>query len=85
MLQYNTLSLAKRFTDYKSLGELFRQTKAETLKITISEQIWQYLIEILTIITELFDTDIDFILEKLIEENQAIPKLINLNPLKKTA
>lgn len=85
MLQYNTLSLAKRFTDYESLGELFRQTKAETLKITISEQIWQYLIEILTIIAELFDTDIDFILEKLIEENQAILKLINLNPLKKTA
>lgn len=31
MIQYNLLSVAKRFTDYETLGELFRNTNAETI------------------------------------------------------
>lgn len=85
MLQYNTLSLAKRFMDYESMGELFRQTKAETLMLTLAEQIWKYLVEILETITEIFDIEMDEILKKLVEENQAIIKLINLDGLKKAA
>jgi hypothetical protein len=79
ILQYNTLSLAKRFSSYESLGELFRHTKAETLLLTVAEQIWKYLIEILTVIAEISEIDMDLILEKLLEENQAIMKLINFN------
>ena len=30
MLQYNILSLAKRFLDYESMGEMFKQAGKET-------------------------------------------------------
>jgi hypothetical protein len=85
MLQYNTLSFVKRFIDYETMGELFRQTKTETLMLTIAEQIWKYLIEILQIIVEIFEIEMDEIIEKLVEENLAIIKLINLENFKNTA
>jgi IS4 transposase len=85
MLQFNTLSLVKRFTDYETMGELFRQTKAETLMLTIAEQIWKYLIEILQTIAEIFEIEMDTIIEKLVEEDQAIIKLINLEGWKNAA
>lgn len=85
MLQFNTLSLVKRFTDYETMGELFRQTKAETLMLTIADQIWKYLIEILQTIAEIFEIEMDTIIEKLVEEDQAIIKLINLEGLKNAA
>jgi len=79
-LQYNILSIVKRFSDYESLGKLFRETKAETLLLTVADKIWMYLIDILSAIAEIFDIDIDLILEKLIEQNQMIMKLINPKP-----
>ncbi len=48
MIQYNLLSLAKRFSGYESLGELFRNTKAETLELTIAEKIWKLIVEVLS-------------------------------------
>lgn len=41
MLQYNILTLAKRFTDYETLGQLFRDTQAENIELTVVERIWQ--------------------------------------------
>ncbi|MCD6090474.1 MAG: transposase, partial [Bacteroidales bacterium] len=51
MLQYNLLAVAKRFTDYESLGELFRNTKAETIQLTVAERIWQIIIDVLAALT----------------------------------
>jgi IS4 transposase len=39
MLQYNMLSVAKRFSDYETLGELFRSANAEIIELTIAERI----------------------------------------------
>jgi len=39
MIQYSLLSVAKRFTHYESLCELFRNTKAETIQLTVAEQL----------------------------------------------
>lgn len=80
MLQYNILSLAKRFLDYESFGELFRQSGTEALKLTIAEKIWWYLIEILTIISDVFEIELEEVLDKIANENQAIAKLISLSP-----
>jgi hypothetical protein len=85
MLQYNVLALAKRFTDYESMGEIFRQAKAETLSLTLAEKIWNYLVEVLQIIAEIFEIEMDEILKKLVEENQTIIKLLNWEGLKNAA
>jgi hypothetical protein len=40
------LSLRKRFDDYETMGEVFRDFKNELLEITLVEKLWQ-IIEIL--------------------------------------
>ena len=78
MLQYNILSLAKRFLDYESMGEMFRQAGKETLELTIVEKIWGYLIELLSIISELFEINMEEILDKIVSDNHAITKIIKM-------
>lgn len=78
-IQYNILSLAKRLLNYESLGELFKQAGVETLELTIVEKIWGYLIEILTLMADIFDIDMEEILDKIADGNQSITKIIKMN------
>lgn len=81
MVQYNLLSVAKRFADYESFGELFRNTKAETIQLTVVERIWQIIIEILADIAELIEIDTERLMEKLIADNEKLIKLANYRTL----
>lgn len=54
-LQYNPLSVVKRFSDDETLGGLFRDAQKDSLKITITEQIWQIIIEIAAKVSEILD------------------------------
>ena len=78
-IQYNILSLAKRLLDYESLGELFKQAGVETLELTIIEKIWGYLLELLTLIADIFEIDMEQILDKIADDNQSITKIIKMN------
>jgi hypothetical protein len=75
------LSVARRFTDYESLGDLFRNTKAETIQLTVNERIWQIIVEVLTALAELFEIDTEIFMEKLIADNEKIEKLVNYKTL----
>ena len=81
MIQYNILSLAKRLLDYESLGELFKKAGVETLELTIAEKIWGYLLELLTLIADIFEIDMEQILDKIADDNQSITKIIKMNAL----
>jgi hypothetical protein len=85
MLKYNILSLAKRLLAYESMGELFRQACTETLELTVVEKIWGYLQEILTLIADIFEIDIEEILNKIADDNQTITKIIKMNAALKAA
>ncbi len=85
MMQYNILSLAKRLLAYESMGELFRQACTETLELTVVEKIWGYLQEILTLIADIFEIDIEEILNKIADDNQTITKIIKMNAALKAA
>jgi len=78
-IQYNILSLAKRLLDYESLGEMFKQAGVETLELTIVEKIWGYLLELLTLIADIFDIDMEEILDKIADDNQSITRIIKMN------
>ncbi len=54
-LQYNILSAAKRFSDYETIGGLFREVSRETVQLSVAQQIWGVLQEIVTAIAEVFD------------------------------
>ena len=81
MIQYNILSVVKRFSDYESIGELFRGSKAETIQLTVAEKIWKLIVEILSQIAEIFEIETELIMEKIMTENQTITKLYNFNTL----
>lgn len=81
MIQYNLLSTVKRFNDYETLGELFRATQKDTLKLTIAEQIWLIIIEITAELSEIFNIDTEMLIEKLFTENVKLTKYLNLKNL----
>jgi hypothetical protein len=81
MVQYNLLSVAKRFTDYESLGEMFRNTNAETIQQTLAERLWQLIVDVLADLAELIEIDTELLMGKLISDNQRIIKLTNYTTL----
>ena len=84
ILQYNMLSVVKRFDGYESLGALFRQANAETLELTIKERIMLIIKEILVEYSENMNLGIDFFLEHIFVENEQFLNLINFKTLEKT-
>ena len=78
MMQYNILSVIKRFHDYETLGELFRATHKDAVKLTLSEQIWLIIIEIMSELSRIFDIDTDLFMENLLSENEKLTKYLNL-------
>ncbi|MDE6669558.1 MAG: transposase [Muribaculaceae bacterium] len=53
-LQYDILSTAKRFSDYETIGGLFRDVSKDTLQLSVAQQIWGVLQEIVSAIAEVF-------------------------------
>ena len=82
LLQYNMLSMVKRFESYETLGALFRQSKAETLELTVKERIYLIIIEIINEISQKTDFELDFLIEHICAEYQ---QFINLGKSKTTA
>lgn len=82
MLQYNLLSVVKRFNYYETLGELFRAAQKDSLEITISEQIWLINTEIAAKLSEILDIDTEVFMQKIFSENQTLTKYLNFKNLK---
>jgi hypothetical protein len=78
-ISYMMLSLRKRFDDYETMGEVFRDFKNELLEITLVEKLWQ-IIEILyqEIFAEL-GVDWEIFLNKLAENENSIEKLVHIH------
>jgi len=81
MMQYNLLSVVKRFNGYETLGELFRASQKDVLKLTISEQIWLIIIEIASKLSEILNIDTEMLMEKLFSENEKLTKYLNFKNL----
>jgi hypothetical protein len=46
--------VAKRFSDYETIGELFREATKETLQLSVTQQIWGFIQELVNAIAEAF-------------------------------
>lgn len=53
-IQYNILSVAKRFCDYETIGGLFREITRETVQLSVTQQIWGLIQELVTAIASAF-------------------------------
>jgi len=75
------LSVAKRFTHYESFGELFRNTKAQSIQLTVVEQLWQIIVEVLADLAELIEIETELLMEKLIADIEKLVKQTNYRTL----
>ena len=70
------ITLRYRFEHYESKGELFRQAKAEIFEQKLSDRIWILVIEVITIILEIFDgADENIVIKKIIWNSEAQEKI----------
>ncbi len=81
LLQYNILAAIKRFNDYETLGALFRASQKGALKLTVSEQMWLIIIELIAELSEILNTDAETLMEKLFSENEKRTKYLNFKNL----
>ena len=77
-LQYNILSVVKRFMDYETIGELFRQVAQDSHELTISERIWQAILEFVTAITKVFSIGDEEVLDALVNESDELAHICEL-------
>ena len=77
-ISYMMLSLRKRFDDYETMGEVFRDFKNELLEITLIEKLWQIIIELYTEVFAEFGVDWEVFLNKLTENEISIEKMTQI-------
>ncbi|MCM1139644.1 MAG: transposase [Muribaculum sp.] len=81
-IQYNLLSTARRFSDYETIGNLFREACADTVQLSVAQQIWGVLQELVNAIADAFGLMDEDIYEVIINESQKmahICKFYNLS------
>ena len=83
IMQYNIFSLAKRFTDYETLGELFKKTKDSVTELTVCKRIWGFILELLSLFSDIFAIDIEELVQLVLNANNnkqnKILKLIEIS------
>ena len=67
---YTVISLHKRFSDYETFGELFRDIKEGLLELTFIERLLPIIAELLEKIARLFDSTLDDLLERAMADEE---------------
>src|SRR5208283_3836857 len=76
MKQYLILTFKKRFDDYETLGELFRQSKETLQEMVLAERLWLLFLAIVKEIGDVLDIDVTELIEKMIWV-EGVENLIN--------
>ena len=53
-IQYNILSVARRFLSYETIGGIFREVSRETIQLSVAQHIWTVLQELVNAIADTF-------------------------------
>ncbi len=69
ILQYNILSIVKRFESYQTIGGLLNQTLSGTLELSVTSKIWALLLETIVEIAEPLSADVDDIIAAIAQNN----------------
>lgn len=81
MLQYNILSMIKRFAAYQTIGGLFHEATDGVIQLSVTERIWGILQELVRIIAEAFETDDEKVMDALINRSETFKHYINFDRL----
>lgn len=75
-LQYNFLALAKRFSDYETIGELFRGTEDDIIQMSVVEKAWGLIMNIVKTADEEYGFD-ENIMYKIIYKADEMNNFVN--------
>ena len=70
-IAYSVISLRKRFSDYETFGDLFRDIRDGLLELTFIERLLPLIAVLLERIARLFDSTLDELFEKAIADPEA--------------
>ena len=84
-LQYNILSLAKRFSSYETIGGIFRDIQRKTIELSVTDRIWGIILELVTIIAEIFSIEDQDIFDAVINRSDELAHFIDYYKLKTTS
>jgi hypothetical protein len=77
-LQYNILSVVKRFEAYETIGELFRESNQDSMELTICQRIWGALLELVAAITKVFSLNDEEVFSAMINESEELAHICDL-------
>ena len=78
MMQYNILCTVKRFEAYETIGELFREATAGTLELSVTDRIWELILDTILEIAEMISADASELLSAVIDANPKFHKLYQM-------
>ena len=81
MMQYNILCTVKRFEAYETIGALFRETTGNTLELSVTDRIWELILDTILEIAEIISADASELLSAVIDENPKFHKLYQMYKL----
>lgn len=77
-LQYNLLSVVKRFNEYETMGQLFHQATKDSLELSITQRIWGAIQEVICAIADIFNLTDDQIYEVIINRSDELENICNI-------
>ena len=81
-MQYNLLSTARCFSDYETVGGLFRDAASGSVELTLTERIWGMVLELVREIAECFNIEDEQILDMLVNRSDKLDHFIEIYQLK---
>ena len=78
MMQYNILCTVKRFEAYETLGALFREVTADTLELSVTDRIWELILDTILEIAEMISADASELLSAVIDVNPKFHKFYQM-------
>lgn len=85
MIQYNVLTLVKRFESYETIGGLFRDCTKESLELSVNDRIWEAIIEVVAELAELTSGDVNEIMMSITQKNERFNRIMHNYNLKNVA
>ena len=81
-MQYNLLSTARRFSDYETVGALFKDATKSSVELTLTERIWDVMLEMVREIALCFSIEDKQILDTLVNRSDKLSHFIELYQFK---
>ena len=81
-IQYNLLSVVKRFNAYETIGTLFRETCSGAMELTIVERIWGAVLEMIIALTNVFNITDEEIYDAVINQSDELAHICDIYRLK---